>query len=65
MFRIPSANFIRGAIPAELQSKQHMDLAECIFGTADKGLGYLKGRVFSARRLPMMVLRLLMKFVRR
>lgn len=46
MFRIPSANFIRGAIPAELQSKQHMDLAECIFGTADKGLGYLKGRVF-------------------
>lgn len=46
MFRIPSANFIRGAIPAALQSDWRKDLAECIFGTADKKLGSLKGRVF-------------------
>lgn len=45
MFRIPSANFIKGAIPVSLQSNRHKDLAECIFGTADKSLGYLKGRV--------------------
>ena len=45
MFRIPSANFIKGAIPAALQSRQRKDLAECIFGTADNALGALKGRV--------------------
>lgn len=45
MFRIPSASFIKGAIPTLLQSNKHKDLAECIFGTADKSLGYLKGRV--------------------
>lgn len=45
MFRIPSANFIKGAIPAALQSKKRKDLAECIFGTADTVLGSLKGRV--------------------
>lgn len=45
MFRIPSANFIKGAIPAELQSACRKDLAECIFGSAKKELGYLRGRV--------------------
>lgn len=45
MFRIPSASFIKGAIPSLLQSNKHKDLAECIFGTADRSLGYLKGRV--------------------
>ena len=45
MFRIPSANFIKGAIPASLQSAVRKDLAECIFGTADTALKPLKGRV--------------------
>ena len=45
MFRVPSASFIKGAIPASLQSNRHKDLAECIFGTAGNSLGYLKGRV--------------------
>lgn len=45
MFRIPSANFIKGAIPASLQSCVRKDLAECIFGTADTALKQLKGRV--------------------
>ena len=45
MFRIPSANFIKGAIPASLQSGVRKDLAECIFGTADTALKPLKGRV--------------------
>ncbi len=45
MFRIPSATFIKGAIPASLQSTSRMDMAECIFGTANKVLGSLKGRV--------------------
>lgn len=45
MFRIPSANFIKGAIPANLQSDCRKDLAECIFGSARKELGYLKSRV--------------------
>lgn len=46
MFRLPSANFIKGAIPASLQSTSRKDMAECIFGTANKVLGSLKGRVF-------------------
>lgn len=46
MFRLPSANFIIGAIPASLQSTSRKDMAECIFGTANKVLGSLKGRVF-------------------
>lgn len=45
MFRIPTANFIKGAIPIELQSNRRKDLAECIFGTAKESLGQLKGRV--------------------
>ena len=45
MFRIPSANFIKGAIPADLQSESRKDLAECIFGTSNNSLGFLKGRV--------------------
>lgn len=45
MFRVPSASFIKGAIPVSLQSNRHKDLAECIFGTAGNSLGYLKGRV--------------------
>lgn len=45
MFRTPSANYIKGAIPSELQSERHKDLSECIFGTADTILGQLKGRV--------------------
>ena len=45
MFRIPSANFIKGAIPVSLQSTSRMDMAECIFGTDNKVLGSLKGRV--------------------
>lgn len=46
MFRLPSANFIKGAIPASLQSSTRMDMAEGIFGTENKVLGSLKGRVF-------------------
>lgn len=45
MFRIPTANFIKGAIPIELQSNRRKDLAECIFGTAKESLKQLKGRV--------------------
>lgn len=45
MFRIPTANFIKGAIPIALQSNRRKDLAECIFGTAKESLGQLKGRV--------------------
>lgn len=45
MFRIPTANLIKGAIPIELQSNRRKDLAECIFGTAKESLGQLKGRV--------------------
>lgn len=45
MFRIPTANFIKGAIPIELESNRRKDLAECIFGTAKESLGQLKGRV--------------------
>ena len=45
MFRIPSATFIKGAIPVSLQSTSRMDMAECIFGTTNKVLGGLKGRV--------------------
>ena len=46
MFRYPTANFIKGAIPAGLQSSCHKDLAECMFGTESKTLGALKGRVY-------------------
>jgi CRISPR-associated protein (TIGR03986 family) len=46
MFRYPTANFIKGAIPAELQSSCHKDLAECMFGTESETLGTLKGRVY-------------------
>lgn len=46
MFRIPSATFIKGAIPASLQSASRKDMAECILGTANKVLGSLKGRVY-------------------
>lgn len=46
MFRYPTANFIKGAIPAKLQSQSYLDLAECIFGTIDQNLAPLKGRVF-------------------
>ena len=46
MFRYPTANFIKGAIPASLQSSCHKDLAECMFGTESECLGALKGRVF-------------------
>lgn len=46
MFRLPSANFIKGAIPAALQSACRKDLAECIFGAAKSELRCLKGRVF-------------------
>lgn len=46
MFRYPTANFIKGAIPAGLQSSCHKDLAECMFGTESKTLGTLKGRVY-------------------
>ena len=46
MFRYPTANFIKGAIPASLQSSRRKDLAECMFGTESKALGALKGRVF-------------------
>lgn len=45
MFRIPTAKFIKGAIPIELQSNRRKDLAECIFGTAKESLKQLKGRV--------------------
>lgn len=45
MFRFPTANFIKGAIPIELQSNRRKDLAECIFGTAKESLKQLKGRV--------------------
>ena len=45
IFRIPTANFIKGAIPIELQSNRRKDLAECIFGTAKESLKQLKGRV--------------------
>ena len=45
MFPIPTANFIKGAIPIELQSNRRKDLAECIFGTAKESLKQLKGRV--------------------
>ena len=45
MFRIPTANFIKGAIPIELQSNRRKDLAECIFGTAKESLKQLKDRV--------------------
>lgn len=45
MFRIPTANFIKGAIPIELQSNRRKDLAECIFGTTKESLKQLKGRV--------------------
>lgn len=45
MFRIPTANFIKGAIPTALQSNIRKDLAECIFGTVKKSLKQLKGRV--------------------
>lgn len=45
MFRIPTANFIKGAIPIELQSNRRKDLVECIFGTAKESLKQLKGRV--------------------
>lgn len=46
MFRYPTANFIKGAIPAELQSSCHKDLAECMFGTESETLRALKGRVY-------------------
>ncbi len=46
MFRYPTANFIKGAIPASLQSTRHKDLAECMFGTESDSLGSLKGRVY-------------------
>ncbi len=46
MFRYPTANFIKGSIPAALQSSLRKDLAECMFGTESKVLGALKGRVF-------------------
>ena len=46
MFRYPTANCIKGAIPVSLQSAQHKDLAECMFGTESETLGALKGRLF-------------------
>lgn len=46
MFRFPTANFIKGAIPVGLQSQRHKDMAECIFGTESQTLSPLKGRVY-------------------
>lgn len=46
MFRIPSTTFIKGAIPAYLQSNLHKDMAECIFGTSKEACGSLRGRVY-------------------
>ncbi len=46
LFRYPTASFIKGAIPAYLQSARRKDLAECMFGTEAERLGALKGRVY-------------------
>lgn len=45
MFRIPSASFIKSAIPIKLQSSVRKDLAECIFGCVNDAAGSLKERV--------------------
>lgn len=45
MFRIPSASFIKSAIPVKLQSSVRKDLAECIFGCVNEAMGSLKERV--------------------